>query len=285
MSRKRILISCFILTAFFGAIISDYWSELLPGVMYLFNSARSVGAETVESQVFAVRNSSNATQAQVVAVVHTLENQFTAISRYVKMAPTEKLPLLIVNGRGPAMMDGTELVINYSDGVMDTDLAPLFLVLMIEEQPLNMDGGLVVMGGYGLHVVEASDQGKQLTRQTLDSWTVLLRKKNAYLPLEEALNARVPNDELSGYIFIRALLESGSFMKWFTSQYGLDATRAYARGGDIAALTGKALEANETQWLDTIAADASIHPRSCGSVVPQSSLFRILCMGLDGRLK
>jgi hypothetical protein len=278
---KRILISGLILLIFFSAMFAEYWSDILPGIMHLFNSARSVGAEKVESQVFDISNNSNASQGQVMQMAGTLERQYKAISAYVKMTPTEKLPVLIVNGRSPALMDGTQLVINYDDGHMDIDLAPLFLVLMIEGMPLSMDGGLVILGGYGLQVAEASGQGELLTRQPVDNWAVLFRQKNAYMPLEEALKARVPNDEPSGYQFIRAILESGSFMKWFTSQYGLDAARALAQGEEISSLTGKTLAENETEWLKVLSANPAIQPKACTAVVPGGSLFSILCKYLD----
>lgn len=285
MRKVRIFISFMVLVIFFGAILVDYWSELLPGVLSLLNSARSVGAESVESKVFDVRNSSNATPAQVGKLVNSLENQAAAISQTVNVAPSEKLRVLIVNGRGPALLNGQELVINYADGMMDTDLAPLYLVLMIEGIPLKMDDSLVLLAGYGLHVVEEAGQGSQLIRQPLDSWTVLLQKRNAYLPLEEALRARVPNDESSGYVFIRAMLESGSFMKWFARQSGLDASRALAQGEDIVTLSGKSLAENEAEWLESISTSQTIQPKSCKTIVPQGSLFGILCKGLDGVLQ
>lgn len=275
-SRARLALSGAVLVIFFSALLVEYWSELVPGFLRLFNATRTLGAETVESENFDVRNNSRASQAQVSGMVRELERQYTAISAYTGQAPPEKLQVLVVDGQGYSLMDGEQVVINYANGRFDTDLAPLFLVFLIEEMPFDLNAGLVLRGGHALQVIEAAGQGEPLLRQPLDAWVVLIREKGAYLPLEEAWLSRVPNDEKSGALFIRAMLESGSFMGWFTGEFGLESARALVQGEDIAALTGKTIDENEAAWLQALEAKA-IQPQPCWTVIPRGSFFGILC--------
>lgn len=272
----RLMISGVILVLFWGAIVYEYWPELVSTAMRLFNSARSVGAETVQSQYFEVRNNSNASDPQVRRVVSTLETQYQAIIEYLEITPEEKLPVLIVNGRGPAMMDGSQLLINYENGRMEIDLAPLYLVLLAEEMPLNMSDGLVPTGGHALQVIEAAGQGGGLLRQPLDHWVVLLRQQSAYIPLEDAWTTPTPDDEKGASLLAHAMLESGSFMRWYTAQYGLESAVRLARGEDPESVSGVSLAEMEQQWLASLEGQ-SIQPKSCRAAIPDGSVFRIIC--------
>ena len=182
-ARTRIIISGVILAIFWGALIADYWPDLLSGAMRIFNTMRTVGATEEQSQFFEVRNNSNASVSQVRGVLKKLDSEYGTIIRYTKTDPPNRPKILFVNGRGWTIMDGAELVINYDNGVMDTNLAPLFLVLMSENIQFTPAQGLVAQGGHALQVVEASGLGDSLLRQPLDNWVALLRQENAYVPL------------------------------------------------------------------------------------------------------
>lgn len=275
-ANSRLVISGIILALFWGAIIFEYWPDLASAVMRLFNSARSVGAETVQSQYFEVLNNSNATDAQVRSVVSKLETQYKAIIQYLEITPTKKVQVLIVNGSGFAWMDGSQLLISYQDGHMDIALAPIYLVLLAEEMPINMSDGLAPAGGHALQVIEAAGLGDSLLRQPLDDWAVLFRKEGTYLPLEEAWKTNMPDDEDGASILAHAMLESGSFMRWFTAQYGLDSAMRLAQGEDAESVSGQSLLEMEQQWLKSLD-DQHIQPKSCQKAIPAGSLFRIIC--------
>ena len=277
--RSRLIVSGVILALFWGAIIYEYWPELVSAAMRLFNSARTVGAESVQSQYFEVLNNSNASDAQVRRVMSTLETQYQAIIQYLEITPEEKLPVLIVNGRGPAMMDGSQLLVNYENGRMDIDLAPLYLVLLVEEMPLNMSDGLVPAGGHALQVIEAAGQGSHLLRQPLDNWTVLLRQQGVYIPLEDAWITPTPDDEKGAALLAHAMLEAGSFMRWYTTQYGLEPAVRLARGEDPESVSGVPLAEMEQQWLVSLEGQ-SLQPKTCRSAIPEGSVFRIICKTL-----
>lgn len=83
----RLAVSGIILALFWGAIIYEYWPELASVAMRLFNSARSVGAETIQSQYFEVLNNSNASDRQVRTVVTELETEYKAIIQYMENIP------------------------------------------------------------------------------------------------------------------------------------------------------------------------------------------------------
>jgi len=277
---KRLIVSGIVLTIFFGALLYDYWPSLVPAVLRLFNSARSVGATTTESRYFEVHNNSDASEGQVGLVMKTLEKQYEAISAYTRSKPAARLPVLVVNGRGPAVIDGSQLVINYDNGQMDIDLAPFFLVIMVQQIEINTAGEIVPLGGQALQVVEAAGLGEALIRQPLDSWAVLLRQNKAYIPLDEAWKVQLPNHDNGYYDLLRALLETGSFMRWFTEEYGLDAAQQVARGEAVENVTGKSLSENETEWLKLLD-EQKIEPKSCDVVIPQDTMFSLLCRKLN----
>ncbi len=279
-ARSRLIISGMVLAAFWGALLYDYWPALLPAALRLFNSARSVGAQTLESPYFEVHNNSAASEDQVRSLVKTLEQQYKAIRAYTQTKPAGKLQVLLVDGSGPALVDGSQMVISYDNGLMDIDLAPLYLAVLIQGIPVDLTGGLVPGGGQSLQVVEAAGLGDGLIRQPLDAWTVLLRQSNAYVPLEEAWIVTMPNNDDGYYLLMRAMLESGSFMGWFSTQYGLDAAQRVARGEGVDAASGKSFGENEAEWLQWLD-QQKIQPQACDAAIPQETLFRLICRKLD----
>ena len=272
----RWAVSGVVLALFWGALLYEYWPELASSVMRLFNSARSAGAETVESRYFEVLNSSNASPRQLRAVVQELEGQYEAVTGYLDVAPTEPIPVLVVNGKGPGLPDGAQILINYDNGRMDTTLTPLMMVLLVEEIPINPAGGIAPAGGHALEVVEAAGLGDHLIRQPLDAWVTLLRQENGYIPLQEAWKVGVPNDEESLFYLIRALLESGSFMRWFSTSYGIDSSMRVAHGEPIESVSGQPLAELERAWLKSLDGQ-EIEPKSCEVVIPRASIFSIMC--------
>ncbi len=275
----RLMISGVILAVFWGAVLYNYWPALVPAGLRLLNTARTVGAATMESSDFEVHNNSDASDSQIQTMVNTFQKQYQAISKYTKTKPKSKLQLLVVNGHGPALVDGEQIVINYDKGLVDTELVPLYLAVLTQNIPINPSGGLIPAGGEALHVVEAAGLGNPLIRQPLDSWAALIRQSKAYVPLDEAWQATMPNSDEGYYLLMRGMLESGSFMGWFSAKYGLDAAQRVARGEDIQAASGKTLGANEKEWLQGLDHQKT-RPKACDTVIPEDSLFRLLCKKL-----
>jgi hypothetical protein len=273
---SRWIVSGIILVIFFGALLFDYWPSLAPGVLRMFNSARSVGATTTQSKYFVVRNNSQASDSQLAELVQILEKQYAAISAYTRSKPASRLPVLVVDGSGPAMLDGSQLVISYNSGQMNLDLAPFFLVVMVEQVDVDLSGSITPLGGQALQVVEASGLGDGLIRQPLDDWIVLLRQSKAYLPLDQAWKVPMPNSDSGYYDLMRGVLETGSFMRWFTAEYGLEAAQQVARGQAVENVTGKTLQENEAEWLKSLD-QQTIQPKACAEVIPNGSLFSLLC--------
>jgi len=274
------MISVLVLLAFFSALLIEYWPDLLTMGMHAFNSARSVGAETIESRYFEVSNNSNANQAQVNQVLMDLEMKYEAISQFLMISPEDKISVLIVNGRSPAIIDGDQLVISFENGKMGTELAPLFLVPLIEGLPINMNQSLTPVAGYSLFVLEGAGLGDEMLRQSLNAWVQLIQDQNEYIPLEQVWGIGMPSNESSVELFIVAALESGSFMSWITGQYGNASASSLAAGGEIDEITGKSLAENENLWLQDLS-DQKLQPEICSRAIPQESLFRMVC----GRLK
>jgi hypothetical protein len=301
-STARIALSLAILGLFWGSVLREYWPDLVPGVMQTLNLARSVGAETVPSRYFDVKNNSNASEGQVQQVVTGLEDEYTVLYSYLLSQDVGipatganvstasggstagkndgKLPLLIVNGEGPAVADGENLIINNNNGYMDTSLAPLYMVIMLEGLPLDMSSGLVPAGGHALQVVEAAGLGQQITYQSLDDWAVLLRRNGNYLALKDAWPLGMPGNDQGTYDLIRGVLEAGSFMHWVTTQYGIDTAERLAEGDDIGDLTGKSLEENESAWLAALDKQP-VNPKPCYEIVPKDSKFYDFCAKID----
>jgi hypothetical protein len=298
----RIALSLAILGLFWGSVLREYWPDLVPGLMQTFNLARSVGAETIPSRYFDVRNNSNASEGQVQQMVTGLEDEYNVLYGYllshdVGIPATGanvstasggstagkndgKLPLLIINGEGPAVADGENLIINNNHGYMDTSLAPLYMVIMLEGLPLDMSSGLVPAGGHALQVVEAAGLGQQITYQSLDDWAVLLRRNGNYLSLSDAWPLGMPGNDAGTYDLIRGALEAGSFMHWFTAQYGIDTAQRLAEGDDIRDLTGKSLQDNERAWL-AVLDKQPVNPKPCHEIVPKDSMFYDFCAKID----
>lgn len=277
--RARLIISGIVLAIFWSAILSDYWPSLAPAALRLINTTRAAGAPTMESTHFKVSNNSMASEAQVQEMIRALDKQYAAITRYTRATAPDQLPVLIVNGLGPAVIDGPQIMVNFDNGQIDTSLVPFFLVFLIEEIPINPAGEIAAPGGHALQVVEATGLGDELIRQPLNAWTLLLRQSHAYMPLEEAWKVEAPNDEESLYNLLRAMLESGSFMRWFTAKYGLDTAQRVARGETIENATGKSLAENEAEWLKWLDRQ-KVHPKPCEEVVPADRFIFIICKEL-----
>jgi hypothetical protein len=133
-------------------------------------------------------------------------------------------------------------------------------------------------------VVEASGLGNRLTGQPVDNWVALIRSRQVYIPLEEAWAMKVPSDDNGAYALLRAMLESGSFMRWVATTYGLDSARLVANGETVEKVTGKTLAENETAWLASLDR-RKLHPRPCAAVIPSTSMFSFMCPKLDSGLK
>ena len=81
-----------------------------------------------------------------------------------------------------------------------------------------------------------------------------------------------------------AVLEGGSFMRWYSDTYGMEATQRVARGETVESVSGKSLVKNETEWLKALDAK-HIEPRPCEVVVPKENIFNLLCRKLSEKPK
>lgn len=283
-TRQRVIISLLILAVFWGAVLYDYWPDLLQTFTRAVNATRVIGSKPLQSRYFEIRNLSSASDSQIAAAVAVLDKQYETLTRYLKTIPPNPLPLLFVNGSGPAFDDGSQLVINDDKGVINTDLAPVFMALMIDDIKVDLAGSYISAGGYALSVGEASGLGSRMTWQPLDAWVVLLRRHRVYMPLQEAWAMKVPSDDNGAYSLVRAILESGSFMRWFADRYGLSAARLVAHGEAIEKVSGNDLAWNEAQWLASLESQ-HLQPKACADVLPEESMFRFICVKIDSGLK
>lgn len=283
-SKKRIILSLFVLAIFWSALFYEYWPDLLQVAAHAVNRTREIGSKPIKNPYFEARNASSASDGQVMASLTVLEKQYKAITSYLKVTPLEPLPVVFINGSLPTFDDDSQLVINVDQDIIDTNLAPVFMVLMVEKIKVNLAGQFIPAGGYALQVVEAAGLGQPLTWQPLDAWVVLLRSRQAYIPLEEAWVMKVPSDDNGAYYLLRAMLESGSFMRWMSARYHLGSARLIANGEPVEKVTGKTLVENEAEWLAELES-RQIHPKACAEVVPTGNMFRFMCEKMDSGLK
>jgi len=275
----RTLIALAVFLAFLGAVAYTTWPQLVPGVFHLVQSVRAIGAEKVESRYFDVRNNSDASQAQVDFMVRTLEADYEAINAFLGSPGQGRIPVLLTNGSGPALADGTQLNVFYDRGVINLDSAPFFLVLLGDGKPVTPDRDLFVQAGFSLYVVEEIGRAQGLIGQPTDAWVELLRRRGALLPLSQAWTIGLPSNEESAYNTVRAAVEGASFMRWVARTYDLQAARNLRDGLSPEAVIGLSPDEAEKGWLDSVAAQA-LQPKSCLLALPSGSPALSLCRRL-----
>jgi hypothetical protein len=275
----RTVIAIVTLVIFLGAVGYSYGQDLTQFGLGLFNQARSVGAAPVAgSRYFNVENNSDASQAQVDGVVRTLETNYESLNVILKRSSQDKIPVLIANGSGPAVADGQTLAVNYDNGILDLDKAPLFLALLMDGEDIKMvnSSNLLPALGFAGYVTEEAGLAEPFFRQPADAWVTLLRQSKDYLPLAEAWKAKFPQDADTLDIFLRSVLESSSFMHWFADNYGMDAAHSLVQSGDIAKAGPLTLDEAETKWLAALV-EKQVEPKSCQLAVPRGNFLGIIC--------
>lgn len=145
----RVLFALLLLLAFWAALLISlkptpppWLAKLLPGALAAVQSARSITAKPVASRYFDVRNSSKASDAQLGFVIRTLEADYEAIHQLLGLPPTDRIPVLVSDGQGTAVTDGTRLNVFYDNGVLDITYAPFFLALQSGGEQIKLSGDL-----------------------------------------------------------------------------------------------------------------------------------------------
>lgn len=185
-----------------------------------------------------------------------------------------RIPVTVMEGSGPALSDGTGLILLHDGGRIDLSTAPFFLALL-REGSLSMPGlHLFVDGGYAVYVVEKAGLARSLLGQSSDAWTALLRDAGAYVPLEEAWEAGLPRGERETAAALRTLLEGGSFVRWVAETQGVEAVQALRDGVPAAEAIGMSPGEAEAQWLDTV---AGVEGQPCERALPEASPLQGYC--------
>jgi hypothetical protein len=274
----RAAIACALLVAFWGAIGYTFWPEIVPGLLRVVQSARGLGAQEIESRYFYVRDRSSADQARIRTAVQTLEADYEAIQAYLGGSSGYPIPVLITDGPGPSLTDGTRLDLFYDGQAIDLGPAPFFLVLLWEGDLSLPDMNLFVQAGAAVHVVEEIGRARPLIGQSTDAWVALFRQRGTLLPLSEAWKVELAGDDLPQ--LLRASLESGSFMRWVADGYGREAVQDLRNGLSVEDVTGLSIDEAEQAWLASVAAKA-LHPQPCAQAVPERSFLHGFCGQLE----
>ncbi len=277
---RRALLALIILLAFWGAIAYTLWPQLLPGLFGTVQAVRGIGAETIDSRYFNVRNNSDASKAQIGFVIKTLETQYEAIRELLGVSTDERISVLITNGSGPALAEGRQLNVFYDNGILNIDTAPFFLALLSNGGSVRLNENLAAQAGFALYVAEEIGQTQSLLGQPVDAWAELLRQKDRLLPLAQVWQIEAPQNEAQLFDFVRALIESGSFVRWVAKSYGPQAALDLRSGFSIEDVTGTTLPEAESQWLSALEAQ-QIQPKSCVLALPAGRFPPSICRQLD----
>lgn len=274
----RAAVALIALLLFWGAIAYSYWPELLPTVLRLAGAMRGIGAREVDSAFFEVRDNSTAGEAQVRAAVDELETQYAAIQRFTGREPAAaaRIAVLIANGSGPALTDGTSLTLAYDGRSFDLSTAPFFLALL-SEGDLSLPGmSPFVEGGYAVYVAEEIGRAEDLLGQPADAWVTLFVRNGSLLPLSEAWAAQLPETEKALPGFLRAVVQGGSFVRWVAETQGLETVEALRSGLSLEDALGLSVADAERAWLASVAA-RDIAPLPCVQALPPGSFLRPYC--------
>ena len=273
------LVALGVLLLFFSALGFNFLPALVPSVLHSVQTVRTIGAEQVASGPFDVRNSSGASVAQIAGILHTLEQDLVAINSFTAITPTNQIPVLITDGIGPALADGTGLNIFYDNGVLNLDTAPFFLVLLADGKGIDFGGNLALQAGYAIYVSEEVGRAQQLSGQPVDAWMKLLIANDNVVPLDELHMVGIPRNEDDLFVFLRAMLEGGSFVRWVAKTHGIAVAQRLRSGEDIATVLGMSSAEAEQEWLSAVSA-VEVGPRTCALALPP--LFpRSLCSRLE----
>jgi hypothetical protein len=276
----RTILALMVLLIFWGAIGYTFWPELMPSLLRTVQSVRSIGADTIGSRYFEIRNNSDASQAQVNHIIRTLETDFQAVLDLLGRQPGEPIPVVLTNGQGPAIFDGVQYNIFYDNGVIDIDTAPFFMTLAVDGKSPTAEINLFVEVGFALYVTEEIGRAENITGQPADSWVTLLRQNEALLPLPAAWEVTLPESEVDAFDLLRALIEGGSFMRWIVETYGLEAGQALRDGQLLEDVTGLHFDQAEAAWLTGLAKKKP-PVKSCKLALSRRSFLWQFCEQVD----
>ncbi len=276
----RTAIALGLLALFWGALARTFWPEVLTSILALIQSARGVGAAAVESAYLDVGNRSSAEAALVRQVVDQLDADCAAIEAFLGREAERRVPVLIVEGHGPALTDGVRLTVFHHDGAVDLSSAPYWLVLL-SEGDLSLPGSnLFLEGGYAIYVVEEIGRAQELLGQPADAWVTGLGQSGVRPSLSHAQTVGVPRREGQMADALRALLVAGSFVRWVAGEYGIDAVHDLRDGLPVEEVLGRSLAEVEQAWLASVEAKG-LTPQPCLEAVPSRSPVYALCDRID----
>ena len=276
----RTLIALVVLFLFWGAVVYTFWPEWMPHLLGVVQSVRGIGAESFESTYFDVRNSSGASAAQVREAVRLLETDYQAILEFLQLAPGDPISVLITDGYGPALAEGYRLNLFYGNGVLDLDTAPFFLAFLSQGRPFDLKVDLFVEAGFALYVCEEIGRAEPLIGQPADAWVSLLLAHDALLPLAEARQLDVPQNEQDLFDAVRALVESGSFVRWLIEKQGMGVVQELRAGLSVETVTDQSLAEAEEAWLASVM-EKELEPQPCSRALTPGSLLGDFCKQLE----
>jgi len=278
----RTIIAIVFVLAFVGVFEFSSPAELFSAVLRLFNSAREANAKPVnlESRTFDVRNSTDVSESMLRGAIRLMESDYDAITTFLGKPGGRRIPVVFVAGQEMAVYDGDKLVISVDKGAISTETVPFMLVLAAEDWTLQMDASFLYTAGYAVYVLEEAKLADTMMGQSTDAWVTLLRQKNALLGLEDISQRIKPGEIESPEIYLWAIIEGASFMRWVAEAYGLPAARAVVVGDSPQAVTGMSLTECEARWLASVEA-RKLDPRPCRLALSSSSMFNFVCRKLD----
>lgn len=274
-ARSRALAMGFLIL-FWGMLAGSFWPEIASCVLRAVQSVRGAGAVRVESRYLDVRNNSSAEAEWVCQVVAQLDADYAALQAVVGASPTVRIPVLIADGRGPALTDGRQLIVAYNGGTVDLSSAPYLLVLLSEGDLDLPELDLFVEGGYAVSVVERAGLAQTLLGQPADAWVVLMEQAGVRPSLAEAWGIGMPANAQDVVDMSGALLVAGSFIGWVADEQGAGAVDDLRYGVGLEETLGFSLQEAEQRWWADLAA-RGLDPRPCLEALSPGSPLWSFC--------
>ncbi|MBN1640461.1 MAG: hypothetical protein JXA09_04430 [Anaerolineae bacterium] len=266
-----------------GLVVLVFWAGLArtleppyaPTLPHVWGATKQAGAQDVPSAHLEVRNCSSADPALVEEVVARLEDDRRAIVSYLGREMSYRVPVLIVDGSGPALTDGLQLIVYHDEGSVDLATAPVLLAAL-GEGSLSMPGLSVFLeGAYAVYVAEEAGRTADLLGQSTDTWVAVMRRAGTLLPLSKCLAVGIPRSKAQGADVVRAWLQGASLMRWLSDAYGEGALMALRDGQSLEELTALPIARIEEEWLYSVADPAT--SLSCMEAAPPASPLRAYC--------
>jgi hypothetical protein len=131
-----------------------------------------------------------------------------------------------------------------------------------------------------VYVAEEIGRAGDLLGQRADAWVTLFVRQGSLLPLSQAWAAQLPESEAALALFLQAVLEGGSFVRWVAETQGPQAVEALRGGLSLDDALGLSIVDAERAWLTSVIAK-DIRPLPCAQVVSPDSFLRSYCEQLE----